>query len=339
MRLLLLFLLVFPAIVQCQSIGGRNVYNFLEQANPVQVTGLGGINISSISSDPAMGFNAPSLLKDSYDEQVALSFQSLYGGIKNYQLFGVLHSNKVQTTFSGGIHYFNYGEITQTDAAGIEQGEFKPSDYIIQGGFSRTYLNNWSYGANLKFIKSSYGIYRSSGIAADMSVTYLDTLHLFQATLLLRNLGFQLSAYEGTEKDILPFDIQLGISKRLKNAPLQFSFTAHHMNEYELLDSDTAFNNENGFGTMGSVSTADQIFSHIVVSSQLYLGDKLELNAAYNHLRRKELNIGNSGNGLNGFSMGLGLIFPIIQLRYARSYYQNNRSFHQVGISFSFKGK
>jgi hypothetical protein len=325
--------------VQCQSIGGRNVYNFLEQANPVQVTGLGGINISSISSDPAMGFNAPSLLKDSYDEQVALSFQSLYGGIKNYQLFGVLHSNKVQTTFSGGIHYFNYGEITQTDAAGIEQGEFKPSDYIIQGGFSRDYLNNWSYGANLKFIHSSYGIYRSSGVAADMSVTYVDTSQLFQATLLLRNFGFQLSAYEGTEKDILPFDIQLGVSKRLKNAPLQFSATAHHLNEYELLIVDTAFNNENSFGTMGSVSTADQIFSHIVVSSQMYLGDKLELNVAYNHLRRKELNIGNSGNGLNGFSIGLGLIFPIIQLRYARSYFQNNRSFHQVGISFSFKGK
>src|SRR6476661_7391522 len=88
MRSLLLFFLLFPAMVQCQSIGGRTVYNFLEQANPVQVTALGGINISSISSDPAMAFNVPSLLNAFYDQQLAVSFQSLYGGIKNYQLFG-----------------------------------------------------------------------------------------------------------------------------------------------------------------------------------------------------------------------------------------------------------
>ena len=337
MRFLLLLSVLIPAVVKSQSIGGRTVYNFLEQANPVLVTGVGGINISTITSDVAIAFNTPSLLKQSHDQRVALSFQSLYGGIKNYQLFGALHSNKLETTFSGGIHYFNYGVVPQTDAAGNQQGEFRPADFIIQAGFARTYMNKWRYGANLKFIHSSYGIYKSSGLGADLSVTYSDTSSQLQATLMLRNMGFQLSAYQGTEKDILPFDIQFGISKKLQNAPIQFSFTAHHLNQFQLLYTDTAFNNANGFGT--TASTADQIFSHIVVSTQVYVGDKLELTAGYNHLTRKELNIGNSGNGLNGFSMGIGLIFPVIELRYARSYYQNNRSFHQVGLSFSLKGK
>jgi len=339
MRLLLLLVFILPAVVKSQSIGGRSVYNFLEQANPVLVTGLGSINISTITSDPSIAFNAPSLLQQSYDERVALSFQSLYGGIKNYQLFGVIHSNKLETTFSGGIHYFNYGVIPQTDAAGNQSGEFRPSDYIIQGGFSRTYLNHWQYGGNIKFIHSSYGMYKSSGIGVDLSVTYVDTSNQFQSTLLLRNMGFQLSAYEGTEKDILPFDIEFGISKRLRHAPLQFSFTAHHLNQFDLLYSDSAFNNENGFSTASGESTLDEVFSHIVVSTQIYLGNKVELNAGYNHLRRKELNIGKTGNGMNGFSLGVGVIFPVIEFRYARSYYQNNRSFHQVGLSFSFKGK
>jgi hypothetical protein len=337
MRLLLLLVFILPAVVKSQSIGGRSVYNFLEQSNPVLVTGLGSINISTITSDPSIAFNAPSLLQQSYDERVALSFQSLYGGIKNYQLFGVIHSNKLETTFSGGIHYFNYGTIPQTDAAGNQSGEFRPSDYIIQGGFSRSYLNHWRYGSNIKFIHSSYGMYKSSGIGIDLSVTYTDTSSLFQSTLLLRNMGFQLSAYEGTEKDILPFDIEFGISKRLRNAPLQFSFTAHHLNQFDLLYTDTAFNNENGFST--SESTLDEVFSHIVVSTQIYLGNKVELNAGYNHLRKRELNIGKTGNGMNGFSLGIGLIFPIIEFRYSRSYYQNNQSFHQVGLSFSLKGK
>jgi hypothetical protein len=321
-----------------QAIGGRTVYNFLEQANPVLVTGLGGINISTKTPDVAIAFNAPSLLKQVHDQRVAMSFQSLYGGIKNYQLFGVLHSTKLETTFSGGIHYFNYGVVPQTDEAGNQQGDFRPSDFIIQGGFARTYLNRWRYGANLKFIHSSYGIYKSSGIGLDLSVTYADTTSNLQATLLLRNMGFQTTPYQGTEKDALPFDIQFGISKKLANAPIQFSFTAHHLNQFDLLYTDTA-NIENGLTSSGTISTADELFSHIVVSTQLYLGDKVELNVGYNHLRRKELNIGNNGNGLNGFSMGLGLIFPIIEMRYARSYYQNNRSFHQVGLSFSLKGK
>ena len=303
------------------------------------VTGLGSINISTITSDPSIAFNAPSLLRQSYDQRVALSFQSLYGGIKNYQFFGVIHSNKLETTFSGGVHYFNYGVIPQTDAAGNQSGEFRPSDYIIQGGFSRTYLNHWQYGGNIKFIHSSYGMYKSSGIGLDLSVTYVDTSNQIQSTLLLRNMGFQISAYEGTEKDILPFDIEFGISKRLNHAPLQFSFTAHHLNQFDLLYSDSAFNYENGFSTASEVSTLDEVFSHIVVSTQIYLGNKVELNAGYNHLRRKELNIGKTGNGMNGFSLGVGVIFPIIEFRYARSYYQNNQSFHQVGLSFSFKGK
>jgi hypothetical protein len=322
-----------------QAIGGRTVYNFLEQANPVLVTGLGGINISTNTPDVAIAFNAPSLLKQVHDQRVALSFQSLYGGIKNYQLFGVLHSTKLETTFSGGIHYFNYGVVQQTDEAGTQLGDFRPSDFIIQGGFARGYLNRWRYGANLKFIHSSYGIYKSSGLGLDLSVTYADTSSNLQATLLLRNMGFQITAYPGTEKDALPFDIEFGISKKLANAPIQFSFTAHHLNQFELLYTDTSFNNENGSGSSSKVSTADQLFSHIVVSTQVYLGDKVELNVGYNHLRRTELNIGNSGNGLNGFSMGLGLIFPVIEMRYARCYYQNNRSFHQVGLSFSLKGK
>ncbi|HSB91464.1 MAG TPA: type IX secretion system protein PorQ [Flavitalea sp.] len=339
MRFLLLFTLLIPAVVKSQSIGGRTVYNFLEQANPVLVTGLGGINISTSTSDPAIAFNTPSLLRQSYDQHIALSFQSLYGGIKNYQLFTALYSSKLQTVFSGGIHYFNYGVVPQTDASGNQQGEFRPADFIIQGGFARKYLSNWSYGGNLKFIHSSYGIYKSSGIGLDLSVTYADTSTQLQASLLLRNMGFQLSAYQGTEKDVLPFDIEFGISKKLQNAPIQFSFTAHHLNQFELLYTDTAFNNSNDYGNGESASTADQVFSHIVVSTQVYLGRYVELDAGYNHLRRKELNIGKSGNGLNGFSMGIGLLFPVIELRYARSYYQNNRSFHQVGLSFSLKGK
>jgi hypothetical protein len=287
MRFMLLCFLLVPALLRAQSIGGRTVYNFLEQANPAQVTALGGMNISTITSDAAIGFSMPSLLRPSHDQRMSASFQSIYGGIKNYQLFGVMYSKKYETTFSAGVHYFNYGTIDQTDAGGNQSGQFHPSDYVLQAGFSKAYLDRWHYGGNLKFIHSSYGIYRSSGVAIDLSLSYTDTLRKLQAGLLLRNMGVQTSAYAGTEKDILPFDIQLGITKRLENAPLQFSFTAHHLNQFDLLYSDTSFNNENGLSSVKPGFNLDKVFAHMVVAAQLYIGDKVEVSAGYNHLRRK----------------------------------------------------
>jgi hypothetical protein len=61
----------------------------------------------------------------------------------------------------------------------------------------------------------------------------------------------------------------------------------------------------------------------------------VEISAGYNHHRRKELNIGNAGNGLYGFSLGVGALFKKLQIRYARSYYQNNAAYNQFGLNLS----
>jgi hypothetical protein len=59
----------------------------------------------------------------------------------------------------------------------------------------------------------------------------------------------------------------------------------------------------------------------------------VEVTAGYNHLRRKELNIGAGGNGLNGFSLGAALILEKMQVRYARSHYQNGSGYNQFGLN------
>lgn len=336
MRWIFLFFLLATNRSVAQTTGGRTVFNFLNQSNSTLTTALGGINISSQVKDLAPAFQAPSLLDPEHSEHVAVSFQSLYAGIRNYQLLTAWHSRTLATTFSGGIHYFSYGQVTETDAAGNEFGTIRPSDYVVQFGFSRKYLERWSYGANLKLINSNYGAYRASGIALDAAVTYQDTSLKWQATLLLKNMGAQLKSYAGTDPGDLPFDIQAGVSKRLAHAPLEFSLTAHHLFQYDILYSDTAFNTAVG-NRQGS--TIDKLFSHFVVAAQLFLSNRLEVDAAYNHVRRRELSIGDSGNGLNGFSLGMGINFRILQLRYARSYYLNNRSIHQVGLEFSLRGK
>jgi len=333
----LIILLGSSVVSRAQTLGGNSVFNFLKFSNTPQLTALGGINISQQTEDIGLSFHNPALLRESMHTQTHFAFSSFSGAVRNYHLLTGYHSEKLKTNFALGVNYFNYGVTTQTDPAGNILGEFRPADYVIQVSASRKYLERWHYGASFKFIYSSYGAYRSSGIALDAGVTYTDTSNLLQVALSLKNMGVQLKAYEGTEKNDLPFDLQMGISKRLARAPIQFSLTLHHLHQFNLKYDDSSFNADNGFEQdEGKSMIGDKIFRHIVLATQLFISDKIEISAGYNYLRRKELNTGGQGNGLNGFSFGVGILVKKIQIRYARTYYQNNFSNNQIGISISF---
>lgn len=332
---LLISMAVFTQFtLRSQTLGGSTVFNFLKLSNTPQLTALGGINISNISRDIGLAFNNPALLRSNMHTQTHLSFNSLKGGVSNYHLMAGLYQEKLNTNFAVGVQYMNYGSIPQTDMSGNINGEFRPVDYVVQLSASRQYMSKWHYGAAVKFIHSSYGIYRSSGIAMDIGISYFDSASLWQASFVAKNMGAQLKAYTGSEKEELPFDLQLGISKRLANAPLQFSITAWHLQRFDIRYEDTVFNNENGFDQNGKGKDhfVDKLFRHIVIGAQCFVTDKLELSIGYNHMRRKELNVG-QGNGMNGFSLGAGALFKKLQIRYARSWYQRDLAFNQFGLS------
>jgi hypothetical protein len=334
-KLIFVFLVTASfSICQGQTIGGNSVFNFLKLPNTPQLTGLGGINVSDISNDIGMSFNNPALLRQSMHAQLTTVFNSMYAGIRNYHLMFGYRNEGLQTNFAAGIHYLNYGSIPQTDAAGNILGSFRPGDYVVQLSASRIYLDNWHYGTSLKFIHSNYGLYRSNGIAMDAGVAYYDSSKLFQASLVMKNMGVQLKKYEGTQGDDLPFDLELGVTKRLEKAPVQFSITAHHLHQFDILYSDTTFNNENGFNQKKKNGfTPEKLFLHFIFAAQLFIGDKVEVTTAYNHLRRTELNISNTTSGLNGFSLELGILFRKLQIRYSRAYYQNNTAYNQFGLN------
>lgn len=328
-------MICFLCQIHSQTLGGNSIYNFLKLSNTPQLTALGGINISNQTEDVGMVYQNPALVREAMHMQANLVFNAMYGGIRNYHILLAFHERKSQTSFAAGINYLNYGDVAETDAAGNRYGDFKPQDYVVQLSASRRYGTSWYYGAALKFIYSQYGRYRSSGIALDAGISFADSSHLLQASLAIKNMGLQLTSYNGTSSDDFPFDIQLGISKRLAKAPVQFSVTAHHLHQFDIRYHDTLFNNEYfpNDNSAGKKFTLDKVFRHFILASQLYIDEKIELSIGYNYLRRKELNIGRDGNGLNGFSIGVGLLFRGLQLRYGRSYYQNNTAYNQFGLN------
>ena len=331
-------IIILPFLVSssliAQTIGGSSVFNFLKLPNTTQLTALGSVNVSVPSNDVGLAFNNPSLLKKEMHTQINAVFNNFYAGINAYHLSLAYRQEKLKTNFAWGLTYFDYGQVSETDASGNVLGSLQPNDWVMQVSASRSYLEKWNYGASFKFISSNFGMYRSNGIAFDIGVLYTDTANLFSASVLAKNMGYQLKKYAGTEADDLPFDLQFGVTKRLKEAPLAFSFTAHHLHQFDIYYNDTVFNNENSFDTNNDgKSTFDEIFRHFVLAAQVFPVPQLEVTVGYNHLRRQELNINNTANGLNGFSLGVGLVVKKIQIRYARTHYQNNTAYNQLGLN------
>lgn len=329
----LIRILVFLSTVSlhAQTLGGHSVFNFLNLSNTPQLTALGGINVSQTTNDIGLAFNNPALLRPGMHSQMNAVFNSFYAGIKAYHLSLGYHHPQLNTNFAWGLHYFSYGKMPHTDAGGNRLGDFRATDWVMQWSAARSYLKKWNYGASLKFMASAYGQYSSNGMAVDAAVLYLDSSKQFSVSVLVKNMGFQLKKYEGTQADDLPFDLQAGITKKLAHAPFGFSFTAHHLHRFDLVYNDENFNNENGFSSPSSF--IDKLFRHFVLAVGIYPDEKLECIVGYNYLRRTELNVPGSRNGLNGFSIGAGVILPKLQIRYAQAYYQNNSAYHQLGLN------
>jgi hypothetical protein len=227
----------------------------------------------------------------------------------------------------------DYGSIAQTDILGNEYGSVNPNEYAIQVGIAKTYLENFHFGTQIKFIQSNYGQFRSNGIAMDVGVRYLSPNSLSQWSVLLQNVGTQLKYFQ--EQEELPLNLILGWSKKLANAPLQFSVTAERLSVWNDNYYDINFYNTEGYKKPGSLQN---IFNHLILGSQLFIGESFELDLGYHFARRFELNLPNQPNSLNGLSAGFGFPYKRIQFQYGTGFFQKN-SYHHFTLQYALQQK
>lgn len=332
----LLILLLFSAVAKAQVLGGKNTYTFLDLPASPQITALGGVNVSQQNNDISLSLLNPALLRPSMHTQLQVNYAGYFAGIRySHVAFGYHHAG-LATTFATSLQYVGYGEMTHTDAAGNILGTFRPNDFVWQVSASRRYLEKWYYGIHIKYIHSRYFEYQSAGLATDVGIAWQDTARGWQAGLVARNMGGQISTYAAGEKEPLPFDLQIGISKRLQHLPLQLSATLHHVYQFDIRYADPALEEniviENGDTVRAGGGTVDKIFRHFVLAAQFDIGKYVELTAGYNHLRRRELALV-SQQGLSGFSFGVGITVSKLQLRFSRAWYQRTTAFNHLGIS------
>lgn len=114
-----------------------------------------------------------------------------------------------------------------------DPGDFTAKDISVNGFFSYDLSERWRGGASLKFLYSGIGDYTSIGMVVDAGLSYYDSEKGFSFGFAFKNIGAQLKAYED-ERQKMPWDIQLGITKQMAHAPIRLSLTAQYLTKWNV---------------------------------------------------------------------------------------------------------
>lgn len=337
-----LFLLLFTSISisTIAQIGGKGVYQVLNVTPSARIAALGGNLITAYDRDVNIGFQNPAMINKQMDKQVALNYLNYFADINQGYFAYAKHYDNVGT-FAAGIQYLNYGTFTATDEAANITGTFTASDVVFQLGYGKT-KGRWAYGSNMKFIYSQLETYNSLGIAFDFGGAYnvgRDTT--YTATFVVKNVGTQLVSYVPGNRESLPFEMQVGITKKLRHAPFRFSVIAHNLQNPDIsYVNPNARNVQIDFATqepiVEEISTGDKIMRHMLFGVEMVFSKNFNIRFAYNHQRRMEMSLPDS-RGFTGFSWGFSLKLFKMNVSYGNAGFFPTRGSHHFSLLIDTK--
>lgn len=314
-RIALCLLLFATALLPAsygQVTGGQYIFKLLELSPSARMTALGGTQITVRDDDVALAAANPAALNAGMDGRLTLNHNFFLSDIQHGYVAYAHHLPKIGFTLQGGVQYMNYGDIKQADEFGNITGQVKASETTFTLGAARPLSDRLSLGLNLRFGVSTLDLYQASMLGADAGLLYSDTSRLFSAAVVMRNAGVQLVTYNELRED-LPFDIQIGVSKRLRYLPFRMTIIAHHLHDWDIRydDPNLTTGDVSLFGEESSKkgnASVDNFFRHFIFNGEFLLGrnEGFRIRLGYNHLRKRELSV-NNYRSLAGFSGGVGL--------------------------------
>lgn len=327
--------------VEAQVTGGQYAFEYLRLSNSPHVSALGGISVADPANDISFALQNPAMMRPAMHNELDLNDNIYYAGINIMNLQYGYHVPSVNTSFFFGVQYLDYGAITQTDALGNQEGTFHPADYSLTFGASRSYQEHWRYGADVKFAHSSLYLASASAALVDVGVNYFDSSSKWDFGAVAKNMGLMTQKYvAGNPAEPVPFDLQLGVSKRFEHIPLRLFATIHHLYEWDirydnpadlvstssLTGTDTVTDNKSHF--------TDKLFRHFIFGGEFSVGKRIVITASYNVLHRQELVVP-STPGLAGFAFGVGINLNRFIIHYTRDYYHVAGAYNEFGLTMN----
>lgn len=221
-------LLAFSLTIKGQS---GSSYQFLNIPVSARAAALGGENITIIENDFTMATQNPSLLPCVAERNISLSYMHY---IKGVNIGAASYSSFINERLGWAVNaqYMDYGKMTKADIYGNKNGEFGAKDLAMSTTFSYEFNDYWSGGVTGKVLYSKYDSYSSMGLAFDFGLNYYKEKSDFSFSIVARNLGAQLKHYK-QEREKIPANLLVGISKRLAHAPLRLSITMQELNNWK----------------------------------------------------------------------------------------------------------
>lgn len=289
---IIIVLLLFPLTIKAQ--GGESAFNFLRLPYSSRAAGLGGYNISITDDDLSMSMHNPALLINVSDKTIDLSFMTYMSGSK---IAGAAFNKSFGKRSAGAVaaRYVDYGKFDGYTQDNIFTGTFRAMDFELDLMYCYLLGEHWSGGASGKFVYSQYGTLNSLAIGVDLGLNYYNPDSEFSASLVFKNLGGQVKAFED-KHELMPIDIQLGFTKRLSHAPIYISATLVDLLRWKSTSFYNADGSKDNFGKL--------LLKHIVLGADILIGKNFYASIGYNYRISRELS---TDKGLTGLSLGAGL--------------------------------
>jgi len=307
----LAFLLV-ATIASAQE--SQTEYNFLRLPVSAHAAALGGDNVTMIEDDEALIFNNPALLSSVSDKTLHLGYMNFSGMNAASAAFNKIVLDRASVALSA--QYVNYGNMKEVDEYNVQTGEFSAKDLAIGAYFSYMLTDRLAGGITAKFITSYIGDYNSIAMGVDLGLNYYDPQREWSISLVAKNLGGQLKAYDD-EFEKMPIDVQLGVSKRFVRTPFRLHMTLVDLNHWNYT-----------------------FLNHVVAGLDVLLSESIWIGAGYNFRRADEMTTNRdtdeeSSHGA-GLSFGAGLNLERFHLNLAYGKYHVSSSAILVNLAYSF---
>ncbi len=296
---------------KADSDNGTKGYEYLSVPVSVHSAALGGFNATIAEDDISLVYENPALLTNVSDKTLGLGFTSYIA--KTTKLSAAWAQGLGErAVWSANVQYLSYGNMTETDETGQEIGKLTASDVSVQGSFAYMLTDYISGGVTAKFMFSNYASYNAFAMGVDLGLNYLNTDAGTSLSIVGRNLGGQIKAfYDKHEK--LPFDLCLGFSQELANAPIRFSVT---------MDDITHWKNLN-------------FIQHFIFGLDIFPSKNVWLAIGYNVRRQHEMKVLDSSHWA-GWSIGGGISIKKIKVGVAYGKYHIAASSLLCNLSYSF---
>ena len=318
------------------QLAGDSTYQFLNISSSPRQLALGGKIITNYDYDVSQGLYNPSVINSEMDNNLSLNFFNYFADITYGNASYAYTIDNRGNTLHFGLSYIDYGTFEGYNEIGEPTNNFTGNEAALSVGYANKFNNlPIYYGINFKIITSKFEQYNSFGLASDVGLYYKNEDLLLDVSLVFRNIGSQIKSYENIHEK-LPFEVNLGISQLVKNAPVKWHITFENIQKWPIGISNPSrlIIDLDGNVTEEKVTFMNDLLRHMIVGAELFPESIFNLQLGYSFRRGEELRIVDQKN-FSGLSFGFGIKFNKLRFNYSHARYSSASNISFLGLQIN----